>query len=759
MRVVVHIVQAFAYAENQEDRRQLWRLFFSKKGMTNMKKRTIFRVMKVITLSGLFLSMVGFSAGMFYVNMKLSTLPPIDTVYLNTYGTTKITDKDGNVIYEETDRVAQTATFDELPSLYKDGLVAVEDHEFWHSKGYSIKGMLHALTRARGGSTIEQQLIKNTYYNGGRGYDKITRKIHEVFLAKQMDENISKQDILTYYVNKLELGEGTTGIKAAMRVYFDKSPADFNERTYANIAQLAYLTGLGQAPSAYDLYTGDSGLDRTSVVLGVWFDKGLISEDEYNAAKQFDLKGSLAPRYHYQTTQKEINKEYAEYTSEVLKEIKELGYDTEKATLQIKTYLDKDVYNSIKQTVQSGPYLDNEQEVGVAVIDSEGVVVGLVGGRGESEWNRAIQNTRSSGSSMKPFTAYGPLFQYFGNQYNTASRFDTSNYTYPGTSFVMRNYGGATYGMLDAQQALRWSLNTPVARIDDNILGSGRMKTFLNGLDLDVKDSYSANDGIGLNISPLQSAAAYNAINNGGVYTKPRFVDTITFVDGTSRTIAPRRNQAMNASVAYVLTQMLRGVPKQGIGSASDADIPTFTGYAGKTGSVAFEQGVNNNFRYGQGGSDAWYASITNGGYAITVWTGYDTPNTSPQIPDTYKGQQTIGKNLQLMLNKGRKVENWAKPSTVNLLSGSDLKAHYAVTDAGDITTGVGINVPDFQTFPKVNSVEAQTKADTNWYGKLTQNEKDKYKAYLQKPDDFKDDGILSDNIYKLVTGHKSEER
>ena len=204
----------------------------------------------------------------------------------------------------------------------------------------------------------------------------------------------------------------------------------------------------------------------------------------------------------------------------------------------------------------------------------------------------------------------------------------------------MRNFAGATYGMVDAQQSLRWSLNTPVARIDDQILGSARMKTFLNGLGLDTKDSYSANDGIGLNISPLQSAAAYNAINNKGVYTKPRFIDSITFVDGTSKKIDPARKQAMNESVAYVLTQILRGVPKQGIGSAINADIPHYSGYAGKTGSVAFESGVNNNTPYGAGGSDVWYASITNGGYAITIWMGYDEPNTSPQIPDTFKGQQ-----------------------------------------------------------------------------------------------------------------------
>lgn len=723
-------------------------LFYRRKNMRKLKT-----FIKGATIIGLFLGIVGFTGAIFYINNKLKTLPPIDTVYLNTYGTTKITDKNGKIIYEDTDRIVQSTTYDELPDLYKKGLVAVEDADFWESKGYSIKGILHALTRARGGSTIEQQLIKNTYYNGGRGYNTITRKIHEIFLAKQMDENISKEDILTYYVNKLELGEGTTGIKAAMRAYFDKSPEQYTEKTPENISQLAYLAGLGQAPTAYDLYTSDDGLARKDLILSIWENKGLITSSEAASAQKFDLKSSLATRYHYQTKQKEINKEFQNYTQEVLKEVKELGYDVTKATLTIKTHLDPELYNNIKNKVLSGDYLDDNQEIGVAVIDKDGIVVGMVGGRGDSEWNRATQNTRSSGSSMKPFTAYGPLFQYFGDKYNTASRFDTSPYTYPGTSYVMQNFGGATYGILDAQQSLRWSLNTPVARIDDEILGSGRMKTFLNGLGLDVKESYSANDGIGLNVSPLQSAAAYNAINNGGVYTRPRFVDSIGFVDGTIKKIEPRRKQAMNASVAYVLSQMLRGVPKQGIGSAINADIPQFAGYAGKTGSVAFEKGINNNYTYGPGGSDAWYASITNGGYAVTIWMGYDEPNTSPQIPDTFKGQQTIGKNLQLMLNEGRSVPNWTKPDTVTQISGSDLSAHYAITDAGDITTGIGASINELDAFPTIKSIVPGTKADMEWYNKLNKNEREKYDAYQKSPEDFENDGVLKDSVYKLITG------
>ena len=493
------------------------------------------------------------------------------------------------------------------------------------------------------------------------------------------------------------------------------------------------------------------------MILSIWEDAGLITSEEKEHAKGIDLKSTLAERYHYQTAQRKINDKYKDYTQEVLNEAQSLGYDLSKTTLSIKSYLDKDVYNSIYDKVMSAEYLDDNQQVGAAVIDSDGIVVGMVGGRGQSDWNHATQTTRSSGSSMKPFTAYGPLFQYFGDKYNTASRFDSSNYTYPGTSYVMRNFAGATYGMVDAQQSLRWSLNTPVARIDDQILGSARMKTFLNGLGLDTKDSYSANDGIGLNISPLQSAAAYNAINNKGVYTKPRFIDSITFVDGTSKKIDPARKQAMNESVAYVLTQILRGVPKQGIGSAINADIPHYSGYAGKTGSVAFESGVNNNTPYGAGGSDVWYASITNGGYAITIWMGYDEPNTSPQIPDTFKGQQKLGKELQLYLNGDKPVKNWERPSTVTQLSGSDLSAHYAITDAGDISSNIGASVSDLNTFPNIKGLTPQIKIESNWFDKINSTDKSGYELYRQSPDDFKNDGVLKDSIYKYITGKGGE--
>lgn len=720
--------------------------------MNLFKHSTIKRALATVLILGMLIT----AGGLMVVTHILHQLPTIDAMYLNTYGTTEITDKEGNTLYVDTSHVTQSATLDELPDVYVKGLVAAEDDAFWSSRGYSLKGMLHALMLSRGGSTIEQQLIKNTYYNGGKGYHKVYRKIHELFLARQMDSNFDKKAILTFYVNKLELGEGATGIKSAMRVYFDKSPQDYHDRTPENISQLAYLAGLGQAPTTYDLYEGDAGLSRQATILSLWKDHQVITPEEYEDARQVDVKATLAPRYHYQKDQKQVNQRYKDYTEGVLQELQELGYDTKKATLKVKTFFDPEEQEKIRSTVLSNAYPDDKLEVGVAVMDKDGIVKGLIGGRTSSEWNHALQTQRSSGSSMKPFTAYGPLFQYFGNQYNTASRISSADYVYPGTNFVMHNYGGYHYGQVDLQKALRLSLNTPVARIADQVLGSQRMKQFLANVHLDVKESYSANDAIGLNISPLQAAAAYHAISHEGVYTAPRFVDQITFVDGTVRTIGPRQHQAMNASVAYVLTQMLRGVPKKG-GTAEDAEISDFSGYAGKTGSVAFAPGVNNYAPYGAGGSDIWYDSFTHDGYTVAIWMGYDQPNTSPQVADSYHGHQVLGKHLQQMLNQGREVTNWKQPDQVKALGGQDLDAHYAVKDSQDVPSALGPTIEDV-TLPDFKSLRPYHQGDEGWDKGLTDRDKANYHLYQQQPNLFRDPDVLSDKAYRVVTGRKGED-
>lgn len=623
----------------------------------------------------------------------------IDAQYLQTYETSKILDKNGEIIWKPTDHRVTVLKYEEIPKIYLDALITTEDDGFWSSPGVSYTGIANMIytsirskfddtVTARGGSTLEQQLIKNVYYNGGNGYETTTRKIQEIFLALQLDRNFSKQEIITFYVNHLEFAEGAKGLGQIMKTYFNKTPENYKERTIENITELAYLAGLSNAPTTYNIYSNpEEARERTDIVLSIMRDAGKITEQEYRECLSYDLSTNLQERGWESALQIEQNRKWKIYTDGVLNELNELGYDINNASMTVQTFLDPEVFNKVTKIARNKKfYLDKKQQAAVAVVDNNGVVIALVGSRtGKDEFNRATSKNRSSGSSMKPFTAYGPLLQYFGDKYNTTSRFDTSNYNYPGTDLYMHNYGGGVYGYQNMQRALRKSYNTPVARICDEILGSNRMKAFLHGVGLDEKDSYSANDGIGLYISPLQSAAAYNALSNYGTYTKPRFVNTITFSDGSTKKVKARTNQAMNQSVAWVVTQMLEGVVTSE-GTAAGYGVDGWEGYAGKTGSVKFDDSVKAPSPYGKGGSDMWFCSYTKDGYAVSVWCGYDKPNTSPQIPSSYTGQKDINLAIQKYLNgEDKKIKDWKMPNGVKQISGSGILANYKVMDSVDL--------------------------------------------------------------------------
>ena len=671
-------------------------------------------------------------AGTIFIRQRLNNMEIIDAQFLETYDTSKILDKNGNVIWEPTDKRVTVLSYEEIPELYKDALIAVEDADYWESPGVSWKGMFNMVyttlmnkfvdssVTPRGGSTLEQQLIKNVYYNKGQGYETTTRKIQEIFLALQIDKNFTKEEILAFYVNHLEFAEGAIGTGQIMKTYFNKTPTDYQERTIENIAEQAYLAGLSQAPSAYNLYTHpEAAQKRTATVLSVMREAEIITEQEYTEALAYDLTTNLQERGWEAAAQVEQNKKWKVYTDGVLAELEDLGYDIYNASLTVQTFLDPEVFEAVTELVRDDQYyLDENQQAAVAVMDVEGVVVALVGSRtGKDEFNRALSTNRSSGSSTKPFTAYGPLLQYFGDRYDTTSVFDTSNYRYPGTDLYMHNYGGGLYGYQTLQKSLRKSYNTPVARICDEILGSTRMRAFLQGVGLDNKDaeeSYSAVDGIGLYISPLQSAAAFNALSNYGTYTEPRFVDAITFSDGSVKTIEPRTNQAMNPSVAYVLTQVLRGVFTSE-GTARAYNPNGWDGYAGKSGTVGFDDSVNPPAPYGKGESDLWFCSYTNNGYAVSVWAGYDMPNTSPQLPSSYSGHKDICLDIQELLNGDREIEDWEMPEGVEKISGSGLSSHYRVTDSQDLgDADLDWEDVDVEGFA-ITDIEPEYKTENDW--------------------------------------------
>lgn len=729
------------------------------------KLLTFLKWFSVMTIT---LVIVGLSTLTLYGNHKLKGVPKPNIEVFKTPEPTVILDNAGNVIWAPTDKRIDNVTMGELPQLFVDGLIAVEDKNFKTSDGVSDKDVVLAglglvwskidkSYTPRGGSSLEQQLIKNKYYNGGHGVDTMTRKFQEVFLAKQVSGNLTKDQVFESYLNTIEYSEGSVGLAAIMKTYYGKNPQDFNERTPENIAQLAYFIGLGQAPSGYNLYDNlEPASKRKNIILQVLLKNKLISKEEYDAAKNWDLSTNLKPRYWESEAQRTVNLKYKVYTDMVIEEIASMGYNINDISMKIHTFLDQPTFDMITNTARQDQYFQDGsvglEQIAVTVINKDGVVVGMVGSRHENdELNRAVQQTRSSGSSLKPFTAYGPLLQYMGDTYNTASTFPTSDYLYPGTSTYMRNWGNYVYGERDIQWSLRMSLNTPVARIDDEILGSARMKTFLNGLGLDIQDTYSSVDGIGLNISTLQAAAAYNALNNGGLYIKPRFVNKLEFKDGSIKTVEPVTNRAMNESTSWVLLQMLRGVPTPGF-TARLAMIPEWSGYAGKTGTVGLDPSSGAYNEYGYGGSDAWYNSVTKDGYAISVWTGYDEPNSSPQVADSFNGYQQLNKALQLSLANGQAVNNWDKPSNVRDLGGYGLNAHYAIIDASDINTDVAtVSVPDITNY--MNTIATSVTSDNivpeNWANNVSN--KKFYELWASDNDIIENTDIIDKKVWDIL--------
>lgn len=708
------------------------------------------KILKIITI---IISLVVLG-GLLFVLYTVTKTPTINANLLQTHSGTKITDKNGDVIWQNSNTIIYPIDNKDVPDLYKKTLIATEDQKFKTSSGISIKGMVNAFYtsirsklqnsyKARGGSTIEQQLIKNTYYNGGRNTNVITRKIQEVFLAKQLNGNFSKDEIFNFYINKLEFSENAIGIKSAMKVYFNKNPEDFKD-TPTDISQIAYLVGLSQAPSLYNLYTNpEKAHERTKTILTIMKQNGFISNTDYNKALKVDLTKELRPRYAESANINKNNIKYKSYAEGVLNELKELNYNVENTSLYVKTYLDKEIFDKIEKEVKNPKYhQDSKIQIGATVMKHDGIVLAMIGSRFNDENNRAMSRTRSSGSGLKPFTAYAPLFEYLGDKYNAATIMSTDNYRYPGSNTIMYNYGRLTYGNRTLTDSLRLSLNTPVGRIDDEILGSFRMKTFLHNNNLDVKQNYSSVDGIGLNVSTLDTASVYNGLNNLGEYIYPRFVDTITFIDGSSKKIEKRSKISMKKSTAFTILQMLRGITLPNM-TAKDAYLNK-QGYAVKTGSVAFSDNINPPAPYGLGGSDAWINSVTNKGISLSIWIGYDQPNTSPQVADKSKGHHLLAKRLQEMF--GGNAPMWDKPNNVKHISGSGINEMFGITDSKDILLQTSIvNIFDL---PNINKLEPKRKADENWNSKLKNDEL--YRLYKRNKD-ILDDNIIDDNDYNIL--------
>lgn len=516
--------------------------------------------------------------GLFWYYAK--DAPELTDKKLDATVSSKLYTQDGELFEDLGAEKREKISANELPKTLEDAIVSVEDRRFYKHIGVDpiriIGSALSNFTSGglQGGSTLTQQLIKLSFFSTSAEDQTLKRKAQEAWMAVRLEQKKSKQEILTYYVNKVYMSNGLYGMETASEMYFGKKLSELS------LPQTALLAGMPQAPSAYDPYVyPDQAKKRRDTVLYTMLQNEKISQTEYDQAVNVPVTDGLQ-----ELTQSDDNTKIVDnYVKEVINEVQE---KTDKNVytdgLEIYTNLDLDAQKKLYDIVNTDQYVsypDDEMQVASTLIDTNtGKVKAQIGGRHIAEDvtlgnNLAVNTSRDFGSTMKPVTDYGPAFEYL--KYSTGKTITDAPYNYEGTSTPVGNWDNQYMGTITLRQALYLSRNVPAVKLFNEV-GSDKVASFLKNLGIEYSTIHQSNaissnteeqDGTKYGASSLKMAAAYAAFANGGTYYKPQYVNKIVFQDGTEETYEPDGKTAMSPETAYMITDILKDTITEGTGT------------------------------------------------------------------------------------------------------------------------------------------------------------------------------------------------
>ena len=580
-------------------------------------------------------------------------------------------------------------SIEDAPDILIDLLISTEDKTFWENEGFSLKGSLNALRGERGGSTITQQLIKNMRFVG-KDISREDRKVQEIALAINMTKRFDKKQILEAYLNKTGFLESSYGFNTAMYLLYGHDISK-DATSATDIAQYATIVGMLKNPTIYNprLYPEDSKSRRDQVLLNA-YENGKLSEDQYNSAKSIDISEGLKEQGWFTQQVYETASEHGSYVDSILTQLKDLGYDLDSDSNPIKVVSNLNInQNKWLQDEVANPYYyqNDRQQVAIAVTEpSTGNVLAQVGSRNggpATDLNRAVQVTRSSGSTIKPFLDYAPLIEFAGVTANTT--WQANETTYAGTNFVVRNYAGARYGTVTTQYALKMSLNVPA------VLALESQKPWMNqvvmsrlGLANHTWDedgsiskvtSFGGSDALGINVSVVDFASAFSALANYGVRKSPNYLKSVE-QSGYVNEIKSEESTAMSPATAYTLLSMLKTVGDPD-GTGRFSAIREYSGYALKTGTVAYDDNApiysdeSHSEYLGTAGqivpnlaaSDTWVAGTTKSA-SVAMWDGFDDPSVYGNwINEHFLRRTELFKSVMRHFNEGKDTSDWSYTS------------------------------------------------------------------------------------------------
>lgn len=647
----------------------------SKKGPKKSEKKTRKNTKSLIArifLIVLSLVCVAFLAGVGLFWFYAKDAPALTDNALDATVSSKLYTQDGELFEDLGAEKREKISANELPKTLENAIVSVEDRRFYKHIGIDpvriIGSAVSNFTSGglQGGSTLTQQLIKLSYFSTNASDQTLKRKAQEAWMAVRLEQKKSKQEILTYYVNKVYMSNGLYGMETASEMYFGKKLGDLS------LPQTALLAGMPQAPSAYDPYQyPEQAKKRRDTVLYTMLQNDKISQTDYDNAVNTPINEGL------QELKKEADnsKIVDNYVKEVINEVQE---KTDKNVytdgLDIYTNLDLDAQKQLYNIVNTDEYVnypDDKMQVASTLIDTKtGEVKAQIGGRHVADdvtlgMNLAVNTSRDFGSTMKPVTDYGPAFEYL--KYSTGKMITDAPYNYEGTSTPVGNWDNSYLGTITLRQALYLSRNVPAVKLFNEV-GSDKVSSFLKDLGIEYSTIHQSNaissntekqDGTKYGASSLKMAAAYAAFANGGTYYKPQYVNKIVFQDGTEQTYEPEGKTAMSPETAYMVTDILKDTITQGTGS--NALIPGLF-QAGKTGTSNYTDEEYAKIGLSSGVyPDILFAGYTPN-YAISVWTGYNEKLT-PVTSESSHVASDVYRELMKYVSANVTNEDWEMPS------------------------------------------------------------------------------------------------
>lgn len=608
----------------------------------NKKKSNIWKKILIICLFLAIFAIIAFGLFCAYIVLTTETFNPNK---LTSRESSIIYDKEGNEIYtlsnNQNDDVEKRIkiTYDDLPQVLVDALIATEDSRFFQHKGVDLARFLKAsilqvLGRDAGGaSTLTMQVSKNSFTNTtSTGIKGIIRKFRDIYISVfQIEKKYTKEEIIEFYFNNNLLGGINFGVEQASEYYFGKSASELT------LAEASLLVGMYQSPNAYNPYNHpEAATKRRKTVLKLMVRHGYITEEEAAIANAIPVESLVVRDSENQSS----TIPYQGYINMVIEEAQKItGKDPNTTPMKIYTALNTNMQQTIDDIMSGKIYTWDTEKVqsGIAIVDvntGEIVAVGAGRNKGPRDYNLATTARRMPGSTAKPLFDYGPAIEY--ENYSTYTLFNDEPWTYS-NGVSVGNWDGKYKGLMTMKYALSVSRNIPALKTFQQLKNKDILNFVTNlGIKPEIENgSIHEAHAIGgfTGVTPLELATAYASFANGGYHIQSHSIKKIEYIETKEvKEFKYKKTRVMADSTAYLITNMLEyAVNYQFNGGAKVSGMAV----AAKTGTTNYSDADIKRLGLSKTAiPDLWTVAYTPE-YSIAVWYGYEKADSENHLKNS----------------------------------------------------------------------------------------------------------------------------